>query len=49
MSETVGLECRSCKSDFLAIKGTKEYEEKICYRCFLNGMACTYLKDKKES
>lgn len=41
--ETVSLECKICESDFLAITGTKEYELQICYRCFMNGMAETYL------
>ncbi len=44
MSKTVSLECKSCESDFLAITGTKEHKLQICYRCFLNGMAETYLK-----
>lgn len=43
MSKTVSLECKSCESDFLAITGTEEYKLQICYRCFLNGMAETYM------
>lgn len=41
---TVSLECRSCESDFLAFTNSKEFELKICYRCFLNGMADSFLK-----
>lgn len=46
MERTVSLECRSCESDFLAITGTDEYIHQICYRCFMNGMAETYLEEK---
>lgn len=45
MSGTKSLECRSCKSNFLAIPDTKEYELHICYRCFLNGLADSYLSE----
>ncbi|MGA5675863.1 hypothetical protein ACPCKQ_28980 [Bacillus bombysepticus] len=46
-NKTVSCECKSCESDFLAITGTKEFELKICYRCFLNGMAESYLARQK--
>ncbi|WP_186314992.1 hypothetical protein [Bacillus thuringiensis] len=46
-NETVSCECKSCECDFLAITGTKEFELKICYRCFLNGMAESYLARQK--
>ncbi|WP_341272668.1 HAD family hydrolase [Bacillus cereus] len=46
-NETVSCECKSCESDFLAITGTKEFELKICYRCFMNGMAESYLAGQK--
>lgn len=42
-NETVSCECKSCDCDFLAITGTKEFNLKICYRCFLNGLAESYL------
>ncbi|PFQ95908.1 hypothetical protein COK32_18325 [Bacillus cereus] len=46
-NETVSCECKSCECDFLAITGTKEFELKICYRCFLSGMADSYLARQK--
>jgi len=42
--KTVSVECLSCESDFLALTNSKEYELQICYRCFLNGMADSYMK-----
>lgn len=42
--KAVSLECLSCESDFLALTNSKEYELNICYRCFFNGMADSYMK-----
>jgi len=47
-TETKSLECKSCGSDFLALTDTKEFKLKICYRCFMNGLADSYLEENKE-
>lgn len=36
---TESCKCKSCGCDYLAFTNTKEFKLKICYRCFMNGMA----------
>jgi len=45
--KTESCECVSCGCDFLAYTDTKEYKLKICYRCFMNGLADSYLAKKQ--
>jgi len=44
---TESCECKCCGSDFLALTDTKEFKLKICYRCFMNGLADSYLTKKQ--
>jgi len=47
-AETESCECKSCGCDFLAFTDTREYKIKVCYRCFLNGLADLYLANKQD-
>lgn len=46
--KTESCECKICGCDYLAFANTKEFKVKICYRCFMNGLADSFLAEKQD-
>lgn len=46
--KTESCECKSCNCDFLTFTNTREFKLKICYRCFRNGLAESYLTTEQD-